>query len=86
MPEWSERKAKGVGFIPYLNFMLRFTHAEGEEALQLERFARIGIIAGVPRAPRSNTGAIAAGIARARIELERSQALLFDETAIIHQI
>lgn len=86
LPEWSERKANGVGFIPYLNFMLRFTHAEGEEALQLERFARIGIIAGVPRAPRTNTGAIAAGISRARKELEQGLALLLDETATIHQI
>lgn len=87
LPEWNERQAGSIGFIPYLNFMLRFVHAEGEEALRLERFERIGIVAGLPRGPRSNSGAISAGISRAKKQLEEGQAANGDsEIAIIHQI
>lgn len=88
LPKWSERQASGIGFIPYLNFMLRFTNAEGEEAEALERFTRIGIVAGVPSVPRTNNGAIAAGVSRARKRLEEGQAVSDQNTelAIIHQI
>ncbi len=87
LPEWRERQAAGIGFIPYLNFMLRFTHpADTEEEAQLKRFTRIGIVEGLPRGPRSNTGAISAGISRARNELEQGQASMDLELAIIHQI
>ncbi|MCZ6829992.1 MAG: DUF1254 domain-containing protein [Gammaproteobacteria bacterium] len=69
LPRWDEDLATTAQFIPYLNFMLRFLHPEGEEAEQLSRFERIGIVAGLPRAPTRYSGAIAAGIAQAREEL-----------------
>jgi len=49
--------------------MVRFVHPEAEEAAQLGRYQRIGIVAGLPRAPTRYSGAIAAGIDQARNKL-----------------
>lgn len=72
LPEWNEKRAGTKHFIPYLNFMLSFLHPEGEEAARIESFARIGIVPGVAQTPTQFSGAISAGIAQAREQLEKT--------------
>jgi hypothetical protein len=45
-PAWDEARANSIGFIDYLNFILRFSPAVPSEAEMLNRFAKIGIGAG----------------------------------------
>ena len=71
LPVWNEDHATSTQFIPYLNFVLRFLHPDAVETDQLKRFERIGIVAGLPRAPTRYSGAISAGIVQAREELEK---------------
>ena len=42
-PAWDEARANSIGFIDYLNFLLRFAPAVDSEKAMMERFARIGI-------------------------------------------
>jgi hypothetical protein len=42
-PAWDEARANSVGFIDYLNFLLRFAPAVDGEHTMMERFAKIGI-------------------------------------------
>jgi hypothetical protein len=42
-PAWDEAKAKGLGFIGYLNTLLPFMPVVPSEAAMFERFAKIGI-------------------------------------------
>ncbi len=46
-PEWNEASAKTPEFIPYVNFLLDHVTIDSEDASALERFATIGIGAGV---------------------------------------
>ena len=45
-PAWDEARANSIGFIDYLNFILRFSPAVPSEAEMLDRFAKIGVGAG----------------------------------------
>jgi hypothetical protein len=47
-PAWDEARAKSIGFIGYLNFILRFAPTVPSEEEMMKRFARIGIGAGRP--------------------------------------
>jgi hypothetical protein len=47
-PVWDKAAAQGLGFITYLNALLRFMPAAPSEAAMMARFARIGIGAGLP--------------------------------------
>ena len=42
-PAWDEARANSIGFIDYLNFLLRFAPAVDSEKTMMERFAKIGI-------------------------------------------
>lgn len=42
-PAWDEARANSIGFIDYLNFLLRFAPAVASEKGMMERFAKIGI-------------------------------------------
>jgi hypothetical protein len=42
-PAWDEARANSIGFINYLNFLLRFAPAVDSEKVMMERFAKIGI-------------------------------------------
>ena len=42
-PAWDEARANSIGFIDYLNFLLRFTPVVESEKAMMQRFARIGI-------------------------------------------
>ena len=42
-PAWDEARANSIGFIDYLNFLLRFAPAVDSEKATMERFAKIGI-------------------------------------------
>jgi hypothetical protein len=42
-PAWDEARASSIGFIDYLNFLLRFTPVVDSEKAMMERFAKIGI-------------------------------------------
>jgi hypothetical protein len=42
-PAWDEARANSIGFIDYLNFILRFTPPVDSEKASFERFAKIGI-------------------------------------------
>jgi hypothetical protein len=42
-PVWDEAKAKGLGFIGYLNMLLQFMPVVASEAAMMKRFAKIGI-------------------------------------------
>ena len=42
-PAWDEARANSIGFIDYLNFLLRFAPAVDGEKATMERFAKIGI-------------------------------------------
>jgi hypothetical protein len=90
-PEWDEARAKGLGFIGYLNTLLPFMPVVSSEAEMFERFARIGIGAGRPfdeaaLAPALRD-AMLAGIAeaaaafQARAAKETSSAALFGSRA-----
>ncbi|MFN7399981.1 MAG: DUF1254 domain-containing protein [Sandaracinobacter sp.] len=73
-PAWDKAKAEGLGFIGYLNALLRCMPAVASEAEMLARFARIGIGAGLPfdadaLAPDIRA-AMKAGIAEARQAFE----------------
>ena len=61
-------------------------HSSGPEADRIDSFKRIGIVAGVPRAPRRYTGAIAAGIVQAQEELAAREASTEDSIATIGHI
>jgi hypothetical protein len=45
-PAWDETRAKSIGFINYLNFLLRFAPTVASEESMMKRFASIGIGAG----------------------------------------
>jgi hypothetical protein len=47
-PVWDKARAEGLGFITYLNALLRLMPPVASEAAMLARFARIGIGAGLP--------------------------------------
>jgi hypothetical protein len=90
-PVWDEAKAKGLGFIAYLNALLPFMAVVPSEAAMFERFARIGIGAGRPfdeaaLAPALRD-AMLAGIAeaaaafQARAAKETSSAAMFGSRA-----
>ena len=42
-PAWDEARANAIGFIEYLNFLLRFAPAVDSEKAMMDRFAKIGI-------------------------------------------
>jgi hypothetical protein len=42
-PAWDEARANSIGFIEYLNFLLRFSPVVDSEKAVMERFAKIGI-------------------------------------------
>ena len=46
-PVWDEAQAKGLGFIGYLNTLVQFMPVQPSEAAMFERFAKIGIGAGL---------------------------------------
>jgi hypothetical protein len=75
LPAWDEDAMASIDFISYVNFMLQFIHPDAGDAAQLIRFERIGMLEGMPLAPDSYTGAIAAGIAQARGTLAAAQEL-----------
>jgi hypothetical protein len=90
-PVWDEAKAKGLGFIGYLNALLPFLAIVPSEVAMFERFARIGIGPGRPfdeagLAPALRD-AMLAGIAeaaaafQARAAKETSSAALFGSRA-----
>jgi hypothetical protein len=68
-PAWDKAAAQGLGFITYLNALMRFMPPVPSEAAMLARFARIGIGAGLPFDPAALAPeireAMAAGIAEA---------------------
>jgi hypothetical protein len=68
-PAWDKPTAEGLGFITYLNAIMRFMPPVASEAAMLARFARIGIGAGLPFDPSALAPeireAMAAGIAEA---------------------
>jgi hypothetical protein len=73
-PVWDKASAEGLGFITYLNALLRFMPPVASEAAMMARFARIGIGAGVPfdaatLAPALRE-AMAAGIAEAAADFQ----------------
>lgn len=73
-PQWDKAKAEGLGFIPYLNALLRCMPVVPSEADMRARFARIGIGPGLPfdagaLAPEIRA-AMEAGIAAARAGFE----------------
>lgn len=73
-PAWDKAKADGLGFITYLNALLRVMPTVPSEADMLARFARIGIGAGRPFDPAALApeirAAMEAGIAEARKTFE----------------
>lgn len=90
-PVWDEAKAKGLGFIGYLNLLLPFMPLVPSEAAMFERFAKIGI--GVGRGfdeaalEPAVRDAMLAGISeaaaafQARVAKETSSAALFGSRA-----
>jgi hypothetical protein len=73
-PVWDKAKAEGLGFITFLNALLRCMPAVASEVEMLARFRRIGIGAGLPfdadgLAPDMRA-AMEAGIAEARAAFE----------------
>jgi hypothetical protein len=86
-PAWDAAGASGIGFISYINALLPFMPTHPSEAAMMQRFARIGIGAGLPfdpaALPADIRAAIGAGVADAaeafalRIALEKSSANMF---------
>ncbi|MGE3875739.1 MAG: DUF1254 domain-containing protein [Parvibaculaceae bacterium] len=72
-PAWDEARATGIGFINYMNFILRFAPTVASEKETMERFAKIGIGAGRPFDPAAVDPAIRkaieAGIKSAQTDL-----------------
>jgi len=78
-PAWDKAKAEaGLGFIPYLNALMRCMPVVPTEADMRARFARIGIGAGLPFDPGSLApdirAAMEAGVAEARAAFEAKAA------------
>lgn len=73
-PAWDKAKAEGLGFITYLNALLRCMPVVESEREMLARFRRIGIGAGLPfdaeRLAPDIRAAMEAGIAEARAGFE----------------
>jgi len=90
-PVWDEAKAKGLGFIGYLNILLPFMPVVPSEAAMFERFAKIGIGAGRAFDDAALDGAVRdamlAGVAeaaaafQAKAAKETSSAALFGTRA-----
>lgn len=73
-PAWDKAKAEGLGFITYLNALMRCMPAVDSEREMLARFARIGIGAGLPFDEAALSpeirAAMEAGVAEARRDFE----------------
>lgn len=92
-PVWDEAKAKGLGFIGYLNTLLPFTPVVPSEAAMFARFAKIGIGSGrqfddaaldpVLREAMQAGIAEAAAAFRAKATTETSSAAMFGTRAAL---
>ena len=73
-PAWDEARANSIGFIEYLNFLLRFSPVVDSEKATMERFAEIGIGPGRAFDPTvvdpSTRAAIEAGIKEGAAKLQ----------------
>ncbi len=73
-PAWDEARANSIGFIDYLNFLLRFAPVVDSEKAMMERFAKIGIGPGRAFDPATveptTRAAIEAGIKEGSTQLQ----------------
>lgn len=76
-PVWDKASAEGLGFITYLNALLRFMPVMASEAAMMARFARIGIGAGL----NSDPAALAPDIREAMASGIREAAEVFQARA-----